>query len=189
MCCLIRRDVLCRGRLVTQFLTLAGLNGLALMVKLARSWVVAPVASCCPRTIGLRKRQLRGAIGEASNLFLIPDGAYLHPVYNDVNGSTDKFLTASAKIGAGQTYESMGWESVYYWRMSRPISTAIPSVRRILIFCTIITSFDGRFRWRFAKSDLTQHSSGQTDHNSNQPPGAGCFSCPLAAACQPAGRI
>ena len=66
------------------------------------------------------KASTQGAIGEASNLFLIPDGAYLHPVYNDVNGSTDKFLTASARIGTGQTYESMGWESVYYWRLLTP---------------------------------------------------------------------
>jgi hypothetical protein len=66
------------------------------------------------------KASTQGAIGEASNLFLIPDGVYLHPVYNDVNGSTDKFLTASAKIGAGQTYQSMGWESLYYWRLLTP---------------------------------------------------------------------
>ena len=64
----------------------------------------------------------QGAIGEASNVHLIPDGAYVHPLYNDVNGGTDKLLTASAKVGVLRTFDDndTGVESVAYWRLLTP---------------------------------------------------------------------
>lgn len=63
---------------------------------------------------------LQGAIGEASNLHLIPDGIYFHPLYNDVNGGTDKLLTGSAKLGWLQSFEEFSIESVLYWRLLTP---------------------------------------------------------------------
>jgi hypothetical protein len=67
-----------------------------------------------------RRASTIGAIGEASNMLLIPNGLYFHPVYNDVNGGTDKFLTGSAKLGLNLSWDSIGWESVAYWRLVTP---------------------------------------------------------------------
>jgi len=71
-----------------------------------------------PKTFA--KASTQGEIGEASNMFLIPDGAYIHPIYNDVNGGTDKFLTGSAKMGLSLGTDNFGWESVAYWRLLTP---------------------------------------------------------------------
>ena len=62
----------------------------------------------------------QGTIGEMSNLHLIPDGVYFHPIYNDVNGNTDKLLTASAKIGMLKTFGQLGVETVAFWRLLTP---------------------------------------------------------------------
>jgi hypothetical protein len=66
------------------------------------------------------KASTQGEIGESSNLFLIPDGVYVHPIYNDVNGGTDKLLTGSAKMGLLISSENLGFESVAYWRLLTP---------------------------------------------------------------------
>lgn len=66
------------------------------------------------------KASTQGEIGEASNMFIIPNGAYVHPIYNDVNGGTDKLLTGSLKLGISQATENYGWESVAYWRLLTP---------------------------------------------------------------------
>lgn len=57
-----------------------------------------------------------GAFGEASNLYLIPEGAYVHPLYNDFNGNTDKLLTTSLKAGLLREH----FEIVYFWRLFTP---------------------------------------------------------------------
>ncbi len=62
----------------------------------------------------------QGAIGESSNLFLIPEGAYIHPIYNDVTGNTDKLLTASLKFGILRTWDWLSIETVGYWRLLTP---------------------------------------------------------------------
>jgi hypothetical protein len=62
----------------------------------------------------------QGAIGESSNLFLIPEGAYIHPIYNDVTGNTDKLLTASLKFGILRTWDRLSIETVGYWRLLTP---------------------------------------------------------------------
>ncbi|MCX6118642.1 MAG: hypothetical protein NT027_13965 [Proteobacteria bacterium] len=62
----------------------------------------------------------QGAIGESSNLFLIPPGVYFHPLHNDVNGNTDKLLTASLKLGHLWVSKSVSIESVAYWRLLTP---------------------------------------------------------------------
>jgi hypothetical protein len=67
------------------------------------------------------KASIFGAIGEANHLYLIPNGIYFHPQYNDVTGDTDKLLTSSIKLGVLDGL-SDGWsyESCYYWRFLTP---------------------------------------------------------------------
>lgn len=67
-----------------------------------------------------RRASTQGAIGESSNLFLIPEGFYIHPLYNDVNGGTDKLLTASTKMGLLRTFDNVSVESIAYWRFLTP---------------------------------------------------------------------
>ena len=65
---------------------------------------------------------MQGAIGEAGNLYLIPEGAYFHPFYNDINGGTDKLLTASLKAGVLQSVwsPSLSLEVIAFWRLLTP---------------------------------------------------------------------
>lgn len=67
-----------------------------------------------------RSASVQGAIGESSNLHLIPDGIYIHPLYNDVSGGTDKFLTGSIKLGMLHSFDAFSIESVMYWRLITP---------------------------------------------------------------------
>lgn len=73
-----------------------------------------------PSVPAFARASTQGEIGEASNMFLIPNGAYVHPIYNDVNGGTDKLLTGSAKLGVTHGGEKFGWETVGYWRLLTP---------------------------------------------------------------------
>lgn len=73
-----------------------------------------------PKLRTKRARTFGSGIGEASNLHLIGEGVYFHPMYNDVNGSTDKLLTASAKIGYLNTWENLSFETVLFWRFLTP---------------------------------------------------------------------
>jgi len=79
-----------------------------------------PRESCDQLNFHHCQASTQGAIGEMSNLHLIPDGFYIHPIYNDVNGNTDKLLTASAKFGYLKTIDRFGFESVGYWRFLTP---------------------------------------------------------------------
>ena len=69
-----------------------------------------------------RRASVQGAIGEAGNLYLIPEGVYFHPLYNDVNGATDKLLTTSLKSGLLQTLQDspVSFEVVTFWRLLTP---------------------------------------------------------------------
>lgn len=73
----------------------------------------------------LQGAAVQGVIGESDNAFVIPAGAYFHPIYNDVTGGTDKLLTASMKLGLLQHWpqeDGSQWsaETVAFWRLLTP---------------------------------------------------------------------
>ncbi len=67
------------------------------------------------------KATVYGAVGESNHLYLVPNGIYFHPQYNDVTGDTDKLLTSSMKLGVLDVLAD-GWayESCYFWRFLTP---------------------------------------------------------------------
>jgi hypothetical protein len=67
-----------------------------------------------------KRASLHGAIGETSNLYLMPEGIYFHPLYNDVNGGTDKQLTGSIKLGTLLNLYDYSLESTVFWRLLTP---------------------------------------------------------------------
>lgn len=68
----------------------------------------------------LYRASTQGAIGETSNLYLIPNGYYLDIGTNDVTGGTDKLLTASLKTGVVREYSDSSFEVTAFWRLLTP---------------------------------------------------------------------
>lgn len=72
-------------------------------------------------TQNFEKARIFGVAGETSNLYLIPEGVYFHPQYNDVTGDTDKLLTSSMKLGVlDRAGEDWSYEACYFWRFITP---------------------------------------------------------------------
>jgi hypothetical protein len=88
--------------------------------SLANSSSADPSPESNPARDNVFKASTQGAIGESSNLHLIPEGFYIHPLYNDVNGNTDKLLTASAKLGLIKHLGDYDLETALYWRFLTP---------------------------------------------------------------------
>ncbi len=90
------------------------------MVKLGLITALTPGLSYGGLVV-FEKAALFGTIGETNHLYLVPNGIYFHPQYNDVTGDTDKLLTSSMKLGVLDVL-SDGWsyESCYYWRFLTP---------------------------------------------------------------------
>lgn len=91
--------------------TLANWKSILILILLSESATASSVFS---------RAVLRGVPGESGHLYLIQPGAYVHPIYNDVNGATDKHLTASMKFGVLQDLSSFSYESTLYWRLLTP---------------------------------------------------------------------
>lgn len=71
------------------------------------------------------RAQVYGVAGEASSLYLVPEGIFLHPQYNDVTGDTDKLLTASFKLGIlDRVGSTISYESILFWRLITPVFNA-----------------------------------------------------------------
>lgn len=104
--------------------TVWGLGWAAWLGSLSEDLNVSETESQQPAAKSLQapyqSASLQGAIGEASNMHLIPEGIYFHPLYNDMNGGTDKLLTGSAKLGWLQSFEGFSIESILYWRLLTP---------------------------------------------------------------------
>lgn len=61
-----------------------------------------------------------GAIGETGSLFLIEDGIFARPFYNDVYGKTDKQLTGALQLGFLKSWRDSSLESRIHWLAITP---------------------------------------------------------------------
>lgn len=61
-----------------------------------------------------------GVIGETSHLFLIDEGFYARPLYNDIFGGTDKYLSGELQLGWMFTGEEQSLSLDYSWRFLTP---------------------------------------------------------------------
>ncbi len=75
-----------------------------------------------------------GAIGETGNLFLIDEGLYARPLYNDIFGGTDKYLSGALQLGWMFVGEDQSLSLDYSWRFLTPDDSPgpdgkVPAVR------------------------------------------------------------
>ena len=61
-----------------------------------------------------------GAIGETGHLYLIGQGLFIRPFYNDIFGKTDKHLSGSTQVGWMQTWSDSSLEFRGHWRFLTP---------------------------------------------------------------------
>ena len=61
-----------------------------------------------------------GTVGEAGNLFILDQGFYARPLYNDAAGGTDKHLSDSMELGAMKLWQDCSLELQYFWRFITP---------------------------------------------------------------------
>ncbi len=61
-----------------------------------------------------------GAIGETGSLFLIEQGVFSRPFYNDVFGDTDKQLSGATQIGYLKVWSHTSLEVRTQWRLITP---------------------------------------------------------------------
>lgn len=64
----------------------------------------------------------KGAVGETSKLFLIEEGFFARPFYNDFYGNTDKHLTGGLNFGYTHICEKDSLESRFHWLAFTPTS-------------------------------------------------------------------
>ncbi|HYX32996.1 MAG TPA: hypothetical protein VE954_07760 [Oligoflexus sp.] len=61
-----------------------------------------------------------GAIGETGNLYLLDQGFFGRPLYNDVFGKTDKQLTGASQLGYLKMWSDSSLEVRTHWRFITP---------------------------------------------------------------------
>lgn len=61
-----------------------------------------------------------GAVGESGSLFLVKEGFFARPFYNDFYGKTDKQLSGAFQFGYLSSWSDSSLESRVQWRMITP---------------------------------------------------------------------
>jgi hypothetical protein len=61
-----------------------------------------------------------GAIGETGSLYLIDQGLFARPFYNDVFGHTDKQLSGATQLGYLKMWSNSSFEARTQWRLITP---------------------------------------------------------------------
>ncbi len=67
------------------------------------------------------KPNTMGYVGDTNHLFLGANSVYIHPLYNDILGGTDKLLTGAIKLGITQTNNDYSYNFMLSWRLLTPI--------------------------------------------------------------------